>query len=265
MPAPPLLVLVAYSQLASAETPSLHELADRFGTDKSLRAGHGYVSAYSMLLEPHRLDRLNVTEVGVLTGSSILMWASYFPRAEVWGLDIALQPVAKHRCKNESRIHLHAADSQSEKTPAKLGLADESMDLVIDDGDHSREGNSLTAAALWPLVRPGGLYVIEDVATGADQRGKQGHGGGNDPSGWASVVHHPTPVLRDIYDNNDVFFADTMVGTDFEHSAFARQQIMHHWMKDAVNHNGHLVVIRKRAAAAQNSTWGHARHRQPGG
>ena len=91
--------------------------------------------------------------------------------------------------------------------------------------------------------------MIEDVATGADQRGKFGAGGGDDPSGWASVVHRPTPVLRDIYSKNDVFFADTMVGNDWQHNNFVRQQIRRRWMKDPVNHNGHLVVIRKRESS----------------
>ena len=231
---------------ADTEAMSLHALADRFGTDKSLRTGHGYVSAYRMLLEPLRHTLLNMTEVGVLTGSSVLMWAAYFSRAEIWGLDINLQSVAMRRCKNKSRIHLRAASSQSQTTPAELRLVNESMDLVIDDGSHTREGNSRTISALWRLVRPGGLYVIEDVSTGADTRGKYGAGGHNDRSGFASIVHAPDDILRDVYNNNDVFFADTLVGVDFEKNAWIKQSIKTRWIHDKVDHNGHLIVIRKR-------------------
>jgi len=258
------LVLCFARKLPNVDAaPSLHALADHFGTDKSLRAGHGYVSAYSMLLEPMRHTISNMTEVGVLTGSSLLMWASNFPHAEIWGLDIALQSMARERCSNISRIHLRAASSQSETTPQELGLVNETMDLVIDDGDHSRDGNARTAASLWRLVRPGGLYVIEDVATGADRRGKYGSGGDNDRPGWASVVHHPSPVLSDIYDNNDVFFADTMVGAGFAQSKFVKQQIAHRWMKDQVDHNGHLVVVRKRAHSERRDDSPRSAHAKP--
>ena len=120
------------------------------------------------------------------------------------------------------------------------------MDLVIDDGSHTREGNSRTISALWRLVRPGGLYVIEDVSTGADTRGKYGAGGHNDRSGFASIVHAPDDILRDVYNNNDVFFADTLVGVDFEKNAWIKQSIKTRWIHDKVDHNGHLIVIRKR-------------------
>ena len=128
----PLLVLsvVLLRRLvpSAAAAPSLHELADKFGTDKSLAFGHAYVSAYGMLLDPLRHSARNVTEVGVLTGSSILMWASYFPRAEIWGLDIAIQSVARRRCMNETRIKLRQASSQNEHTPDALGLRNETME-----------------------------------------------------------------------------------------------------------------------------------------
>jgi len=34
-------------------------------------------------LDPRRESVLNVTEIGVLFGSSVLMWADYFPKANI--------------------------------------------------------------------------------------------------------------------------------------------------------------------------------------
>ena len=54
-----------------------------------------------------------------------------------------------------SRVHvLPPADSQNPDTPARLGLHHQTMDLVIDDGDHRPAGLAKTFVALWPLVRP---------------------------------------------------------------------------------------------------------------
>ena len=102
------------------------------------------------------------------------------------------------------------------------------------------------AANFWRLVRPGGYYVIEDVNVGGDERGKYSSTATRDRPGFSSVAHNASGALREIYLHNEVFFADTMVGNDFRHNDFVKQQIRRRWMKDPVNHNGHLVVIRKR-------------------
>ena len=100
------------------------------------------------------------------------------------------------------------------------------MDLVIDDGDHSWAGNTKTIEALWPLVKPGGWYVIEDVSTGGDVRGMMRGKYSQalrDPSGYASVAHNATGALREVYKRNDVFFSDTLIGVvDFKRSPFIK-------------------------------------------
>ena len=49
------------------------------------------------------------------------------------------------------------------------GLAMGSMDVVIDDGDHHYAGSmDKTLQVVWPYLRAGGYYIVEDVATGAN-------------------------------------------------------------------------------------------------
>ena len=36
-------------------------------------------------------------------------------------------------------------------------------DIIIDDGSHVPKHMLLTFRHLWPYVRPGGMYVIEDI------------------------------------------------------------------------------------------------------
>ena len=38
-----------------------------------------------------------------------------------------------------------------------------SCDLIVDDGLHSWEGQQNTLLALWPYLRRGGYYFVEDV------------------------------------------------------------------------------------------------------
>jgi hypothetical protein len=250
-------ICLLLSAVFAASMPSppvtLHELAKKYRTDKSM-LGHGYVNTYAMLFDPLRHTVRNITEVGVFNGNSLPMWADYFADARIWGIDIKVSEAARSFTKAWDRIHIFQGSSQDPETPARLRLEPNTMDLVIDDGDHSWQGNKLTIEAMWPLVKPGGFYIIEDVATGSDRRGK--YDGKRSPGGFAKVAHNVTGFMRGIYLNNDVFFTDAMVGIDFYKSAFARKEVMKHWMEDPVNHNSHLVVIRKRAAAAASSGGG---------
>ena len=274
-----MLQLLAVGCCGASSLPSLAELAERHGTDKSMH-GHAYVNLYAMLLDPYRESVRNVTEVGVMHGASALMWADYFANAQVWGLDLRLGTLAGNRTASQPRIHLHEVDASLPSVPGMLGLANESMDLVVEDASHSFEDSHRIAENLWHLVKPGGFYVIEDVNVGGDARGKYSKGNGQpgvrtmtaiEPPQptlpptrattsadrrtcralalsvqMAQVAHNATGALREIFLDNEVFFADTMIGIDVSKSAFAKDQHKRHWLQNNVDHNWHLVVIRKR-------------------
>lgn len=235
---------------------SLEDLAYKHHTDKA-RDDHSYVSAYAMLFDSIRHKVRNVTEIGVLYGRSLPVWHDYFPFADLWGLDVKLHDHAKATAAALGpRVHLLAANSQEAISPQngrpnleQLGLIPGSMDIVIDDGDHSSKANAKTLSIMWPLVKPGGYYIIEDIATGGNAKGHYATRKGMlklQSSGHAWMAHNGThwpSHMRDIYEQNDVFFADTLVGhRDF--SGFLKA--MGGWMKDRVDHNSHLLVIRRR-------------------
>ena len=234
------------SLMVHSALPTLSQLADLYRTDKSAKHGHSYVGLYGMLLDPIRKDVRNVTEIGILGGSSLLMWADYFDRAQIWGMDIKLTAAALDRTARHERIHMWQVNAGMPDTAERLNLMNESMDLVVEDASHSWEDSHAIAFALWRLVKPGGFYVIEDINTGGNSRGNY-RGSGLGQPGFASLAHNATGMLRDIFLANDVFFADTLIGVDLAKSAFVRQQTMKHWMHDSVNHNSHMIVIRKRA------------------
>jgi hypothetical protein len=93
-------------------------------------------------------------------GNSLRMWRSYFPGATVYGLDICAK-----RLPPEPRIVVLQGDQSDQAFLAKLGASYGPFDLVIDDGSHFGRHQSASFAALFPAVRPGGLYVLEDLET----------------------------------------------------------------------------------------------------
>jgi hypothetical protein len=166
----------------SAYYVDLDTLALRFGSDKW--ADHWYTPHYERHFAPLREQRVRLLEIGVggydapdEGGGSLLMWKYYFRRGLVYGLDIF-----DKSSLDEARLTT-VMGSQSD--PARLAEVAEQigpLDIVIDDGSHL-SGDVVTAfTALFPRLRPGGLYVIEDLQTSYWPGWNGGHTALDDPA-----------------------------------------------------------------------------------
>ena len=129
----------------------LCDLATRFGTDKG-PAGHNYTPLYTRHLADLRHRPIDLLEVGVFYGASLEMWEAWFTQATIVGVDI--RPA---REVNTDRVTTVVADVR-DYTP------DRTFDVIIDDGSHDPDQITAAATALFPYVRPGGWYIIEDLA-----------------------------------------------------------------------------------------------------
>ena len=241
---------------------SLEELAYHFMPDKA-RDDHGYTDLYAMLFDPLRQSMRNFTEIGIGGGNSLLPWHEYFPNAHIWGLDTGPEhpdrgygnrcPRGRMDCKQPGelaqspRMHLLVGDSSKRGTMRKYGFEPETMDVVIDDGAHSVPANQLTLEVFWPFVKPGGFYIVEDIAAGGNLAGHVcGGRRGDKPlgGGISHFVHRPNAFTRRIMHENDVFFVNPKVGhrnLDALKTAFGPM-----WVRDVVNHGGHILVIKKK-------------------
>lgn len=159
---------LAVHQLLKACSPErldLDTLALRFGSDKW--ADHWYTPHYGRHFEPYRNRRVKLLEIGIggydapsQGGESLRMWKYYFRRGLVSGLDIY-----DKSSLDEPRLRTFMG---SQADPEFLiALADRigPLDIVIDDGSHLSADVILSFRTLFPLLRPGGLYVIEDLQT----------------------------------------------------------------------------------------------------
>lgn len=150
----------------------------KYGSDK-VSDQHNYTTIYEQLFS-HRRDTIkNVLEVGIGTmipgvlssmvgyadasvyrpGASLRGWVDYFPNAQVFGLDV--QPDCMF--DNESRITTMLCDTTSEDSVKGLNLPEGLFDVIVDDGLHCPVAQQQTLLNLWALLRPGGVYIIEDV------------------------------------------------------------------------------------------------------
>ena len=243
-------VVSAAAASAAAAPPSLEELAYTYRTDKS-HDDHKYSDLFASLFDPIRESVLNVTEIGVSAGQSMLMWHDYFTHATIHGVDIVIYASVRKAMASLPRAKLYKLGSTNTIKLERLGLAPASMDVILDDGDHYPLSQMHTLTLWWPFVRVGGYYIIEDVATGANRRNQQRYHGSLDTPGYSQLAHNQSfwdEATRTILHEHDAFFVDSLAG----HRAFdlfrERSKLDYGpYMKDAVNHNSHVLVIRKRA------------------
>jgi SAM-dependent methyltransferase len=141
---------------------NLDTIALAVGTDKA-SAGHGYTAVYGPLLEHMReLGNVRLLEIGVWEGASLTMWAEWLPMADIVGVDIDL---ARCRIQESDRVKLRQGDTLDAAFLASLVAEFGAFDVVIDDGAHLIAHHQAAFDALWPAVKPGGLYIVEDLHT----------------------------------------------------------------------------------------------------
>jgi len=140
---------------------TLNDLFDLYGSDKG-SAKHNYGPVYESYLEPFRQYSVNLLEIGVLRGSSMRAWRDYFPDAKLWGLDI--DPRSTAHMQNEHGINLMIGSQDDNSVLDRLASdAGDGFDIIIDDGSHMVDHIIASLTFLFPLMHPGGIYIVEDL------------------------------------------------------------------------------------------------------
>lgn len=140
----------------------LATLGRRHGTDKGGHSfkGVSYLDLYEQHFRTLRDRNLTLLEIGVLNGCSLRMWRDYFPNAQIVGVDI--DPASRRH--EGDRIRVYVGSQDDETMLAQIGRETGGLDLVIDDGSHLTPLTIATFQHLFPYVRSGGWYIIEDLA-----------------------------------------------------------------------------------------------------
>jgi hypothetical protein len=119
-----------------------------------------YFDVYHRHLERFRGTEVKILEVGIYSGGSLKMWRDYFgPQSTVFGVDI--DPACKTYETDGIRVFI--GDQASHSFWSAFRREVDAIDVVIDDGGHRSEQQITTFEALLPAIRPGGVYICEDV------------------------------------------------------------------------------------------------------
>jgi hypothetical protein len=148
----------------------LTEIFNHYGSDKGIHHFFGwegkplrYTEVYEEYFKPMRYNNINFMEIGThdssFPGASISAWTSYFKNINFYGYDIV-------NCErfNTHNIKTFLGDQNSSEDLVRfINNNPVRFDIVIDDGSHILEHIIKTFTHIFPHVKKGGYYFIEDL------------------------------------------------------------------------------------------------------
>jgi len=182
--------------------------ADRFMLQKARWA----VEAYAELID--RLSPKRILELGVLEGGSVALLALLARPEKLLAADISPEPVPAleqfvERRSLEDVVSVHFGVDQADREALAGILSTElggaQLDLIIDDASHDLDRSRDSFDALFPTLRPGGCYLLEDWS-------------------WA---HAPVPVWTDRAPLSVMVFELAMASV--QHGVIAGMEINRGW------------------------------------
>jgi hypothetical protein len=207
---------VAAGQVVAACSAQRHDLAAlalRFGSDKW--GGHWYTPHYERHFAPYADRPVRVLEIGIggyqaseMGGASLRMWKHYFRRGLIHGLDIADK--SGH---DETRVRTIQGDQSDVDFLVALNERHGPFDIVVDDGSHLSEHVIVSMTTLFPLLRHGGLYVVEDLET---SYWPAWNGGRTDPGDPGTSVGFLKSVVDELLTQDSTGFE--VAGMHFYHN-----------------------------------------------
>jgi len=134
------------------------------------------VDQYRAFLERHPgFAPQQIFELGLWDGGSMVFWAELFKPARHVGADIQVKQNSPYFEKYLSQEHIRGrlkpywdVDQGNTARLEQIWRAEFNapLDLVIDDASHLYAPTRASFETLFPRLRPGGLYIIEDWAWG---------------------------------------------------------------------------------------------------
>lgn len=156
-------------QLAStlAEMFTLSE-DDGFVIAKTRRYIHKYIETFA-----HEENIQNIFELGIFRGGSTVFLSEFFNPKKLVAIDFKKKPapalatyIAQAGKALSVRPYYAVDQADTKRLDEIIGseFRDEPLDLVIDDASHLLEQTRASFNCLFPKLRAGGLYIIEDWA-----------------------------------------------------------------------------------------------------
>jgi len=123
-----------------------------------------YLERYREYFSSFADKQIALLELGVFEGDSLEFFAKAMPEAHIFGIDLrkcdrtfSSRNVKTYQGSQEDPILIHRILTENEFSQ---------FDIIIDDCSHMGSLTLNSFNLLFPFLKPGGLYVVEDWGTG---------------------------------------------------------------------------------------------------
>jgi hypothetical protein len=127
-------------------------------------AANGYGEIYDKYFRDYREIAMNICDIGIDEGFSLLANKEYFINANIHGVDIDDKSFY-----DSERIKTHIVDQNNENDinifVNKMKNDNIQFDIIIDDASHDVVHQQVTFGKLFEILKHGGLYIIEDLGS----------------------------------------------------------------------------------------------------
>ena len=182
----------------------LDRIATIHKTDKN--GSHFYTQHYQNHFNRFQFKKINLLEIGVggydcpiSGGESLRMWKSFFPFAKIVSIDIFDKSFHE-----EKRIKIFKGNQIDELFLETVCNKSGMFDIIIDDGSHINEHVIKSFEFLFPKLKKGGIYAIEDTQTSY----WEDYGGSSTNLNMKGTIYHYFKSLVDSLNHEELFFDD---------------------------------------------------------
>ena len=141
--------------------PALKEIFDSHDGRLIHKWDH-YFDVYERYFSSHKDSPVNILEIGISHGGSLQMWRKYFgEQANIFAVDV--NPECKKFEDEKTKIFIGSQEDEVFLKELRTLLPE--LDILIDDGGHTMKQQLVSFENLFPIVKDGGLYLVEDTHT----------------------------------------------------------------------------------------------------
>jgi hypothetical protein len=140
---------------------NLRSISTQYNSDK---LEHGYIEIYETYFKEIRDMNLNILEIGIADGDSLLTWSDYFKNSTIVGIDIHKIDITEKKL-NRNNIKVHQGSQSDELFINEIIKNYGNFDIIIDDGSHLTKDVIKSFHLLFPYLNNNGLYIVEDMQT----------------------------------------------------------------------------------------------------
>ena len=150
----------------------LVSLGRQHGTDKA--TSHNYLRIYAKIFERYGTQKeIKFLEIGAGDiGASHKMWRDYFPEAQIFCFDPFHLPEQKETLQEELIQYGVKVFQGNQLVREDLKMHGGDFDVIIDDAAHMPDAIQISLGHLFPFLKSGGLYIVEDLITATSRQSR---------------------------------------------------------------------------------------------